>query len=183
MIYNEYTISIETFSLIYRTNDLSLLSVGKLVPGRLLRRRFKKIVEFFNKMLGGKEENLTQQIMKRKLSNIINNLLPNLFNGLMTNPTDEMIDWYKAYFGRIPQTKEDLKGIIKEREKQLKIYNSLYPAIPVEENETPFDFDSFVSGLEITNGMPINRKDKLYTIGAHYKSAVQMNEQRKKINS
>ena len=183
MIYTEYTISIETFSLVYRTNDLSLLSIGKLLPGRLLRRRFKKIVDFFNKMLSVKEENINQLILKQKMSNLINNLLPNLFNGLMTNPTDEMISWYKSYFGRTPETKEDLQGIVKEREKQLKIYNLMFPNIPVKENDTPFDFDAFVNGLEITNGVQINRKDRLYTLGSHYNSAVQINEHRKKLTS
>lgn len=183
MIYNEYTISIETFSMVYKTNDLSLLSIGKILPGRLLRRRFKKIIDFFNKMLIVKEENITQLILKQKMSNLINNLLPNLFNGLMTNPTDDMIDWYKLYFGRIPETKEDLEGIVKEREKQLKIYNQMFPNIPVKENDTPFDFDAFVNGLEITNGIPINRKDRLFTLGSHYNSAVQMNEQRKRLTS
>ena len=169
--------------MIYKTNDLSLLSVGKVLPGRLLRRRFKNIVEFFNKMLDTKEEDFTKLLLKQKISNLINNLLPNLYNGMLTNPTNEMIDWYKSYFGRTPSSKEDLKAIMSEREKQLKIYNQLFPNIPVEENDTSFDFDAFVSGLEITNGMPINRKDKLYTLGSHYKSAVQMNEQRKKLKS
>ena len=115
------------------------------------------------------------------MSNLINNLLPNLYNGMLTNPTDEMIDWYKDYFGRTPSTKEDLKSIMSEREKQLKTYNLMFPNIKVEENETKFDFDAFVVGLEITNGIPINRKDKLHSLGAHYKAAVQMNEQRKKL--
>ena len=167
--------------MVYKTNDLSLLSVGKILPGRMLRRRWKVIVEFFNKMLETKEEDLTLLILKQKMSNLINNLLPNLYNGMLTNPTDEMIKWYKDYFGRIPSTKEDLKAIMNERTKQLKMYNMMFPNIPVKENDTPFDFDAFVSGLEITNGMQINRKDKLYTLGSHYNSAVQMNEQRKKL--
>ena len=169
--------------MIHKTNDLSLLSVGKILPGRALRRRWIGIVEFFNKMLDTKKEDLTQLCLKQKMSNLINNLLPNLYNGMLTNPTDEMIDWYKEYFGRIPSSKEDLKAIMSEREKQLKMYNMMFPNIPVKENDSPFDFDAFVSGLEITNGMQINRKDKLYTLGSHYKSAVQMNEQRKKLKS
>lgn len=183
MIYNEYTISIETFSLIYKTGDLSLLSIGKILPGRLLKRRFIKIVDFFNEMLSQKDEDLTKQFIKRKMSNLINNLLPNLFNGLMTNPVEDMIKWYKSYFGHTPATKEDLKTIMKEREKQLKIYNQMFPKIPIKEDEVPFDFDSFVSGLEITNGIAINRKDKLFTIGSHYNSAVQMNNARSKLKT
>ncbi len=183
MIYNKYTISIEQFSMIYKTNDLSLLSVGKILPGRMLRRKWLTIVEFFNKMLDTKEEDLTLLILKQKMSNLVNNLLPNLYNGMLTNPTDEMIDWYKSYFGRIPKSKEDLKAIISERQKQLKMYNLRFPNIKVEENDTPFDFDAFVVGLEITNGIQINRRDKLNTLGAHYKAAVQMNEQRKKLKS
>ena len=171
--------------MIHKTNDLSLLSVGKLLPGRALRRRWISIVEFFNKMLDTKEEDLTLLILKRKMSNLVNNLLPNLYNGMLTNPTDEMIKWYKDYFGRVPSSKDDLKAIMNERTKQLKMYNLMFPNIPVKENEndTPFDFDAFISGLEITNGMQINRRDKLYTLGSHYKSAVQMNEQRKKLKS
>lgn len=169
--------------MIHKTNDLSLLSVGKIIPSRALRRRWAVIVDFFNKMLEIKEEDLTLLILKRKMSNLINNLLPNLYNGMLTNPTDDMIQWHKEYFGRLPSSKEDLKAIMNERAKQLKMYNMMFPNIKVEENETPFDFDAFISGLEITNGMQINRKDKLYTLGSHYKSAVQMNEQRKKLKS
>lgn len=181
MIYNEHTISIETFSLIYKTNDLSLLSVGKILPGRLLRRRFKRIIEYFNEMIAAEKKDLTQIILQRKLSNLVNNVLPNLFNGLMTNPTDEMIDYYKSYFGKDPETKEDLKRITLERDKQLKIYNSLFPEIPTNEGDAPFDFDAFVNGLEITNGTPINRRDRLYTLKSHFDSAVQMNATRKKM--
>ena len=169
--------------MIHKTNNLSLLSVGQLLPRRMLRRKWAILVDFFNKMLETKEEDLTLLILKQKMSNLINNLLPNLYNGMLTNPTDEMIKWYKDYFGRVPSSKEDLQAIMNEREKQLKMYNMMFPNIKVEENDTPFDFDAFISGLEITNGMQINRKDKLYTISSHYKSAVQMNEQRKKLKS
>ena len=149
----------------------------------MLRRKYQKIVDFFNKMIGEDEVDLTKEFLKRKMSNLINNLLPSLFNGLMTNPTDEMIDWYKKYFGRIPKTKEDLKAILNEREKQFQIYNQMFPEIVLDDGKEPFDFDAFVNGLEITNGVQINRKDRLYTIGAHYKSAVQMNKQQEKIKA
>ena len=134
-------------------------------------------------MIGEDEVDLTKEFIKRKMSNLINNLLPSLFNGLMTNPTDEMIDWYKRYFGRIPKTKEDLQAILQEREKQFSIYNQMFPEITLDDDKEPFDFDAFVNGLEITNGVQINRKDRLYTIGAHYNSAKQMNRLRENISS
>ncbi len=145
----------------------------------MLRRKFKKIVDFFNKMLGGEDIDSIQEIRKCKMSNLINNVFPNVFNNLMTDPSDEVIEWYKSYFGRVPSTKEDLQAIPKEREKQLKIYNQLFPEIVEDENKEAFDFDEFVNGLEITNSTPINRKDRLYTLGSHYKSAVQINQLRK----
>lgn len=182
MIYNEHTISIETFSLVYKTNDFAHLSTNKLYPKRLLKRKFHRIVDFFNVMIAGDDDqDEKMQFLKLKMRNMINNLLPNLYNGLLVKPTQEMGEWFKSYFGKDIETKEDLKLILLEREKQLKMFNQLFPEIDVQEQDEPFDFDQFVSGLEISTGNTINRRDKLYTLGSHYKNAVKLNKQREKM--
>ncbi len=180
MIYNEYTISIERFSMIYKTGKLSLLSVGGILPGYVLKGKFAAIIKFLNDILGVEKPDMIKEIIKEKMSNLINNFFPNLYNALLLNPTKEMIDLYKSYFGKAPETKEDLQRILKEQEKQIKIFKSLYPDKKIEPDQE-FDFDAFINGLELTRGIHINRKDMLYTLGPHYKSAIELNRERQKV--
>ena len=180
MIYNEHTISIERFSMVYKTGRLSLLSAGGMVPGFLLRGRFAAILKFLNELLGADDPDMLKDVVKLRMSNLINVMLPSLYNGLLTGPTKEMIEWYKAYFGKAPETSEDIQRVLSEQKKQAKMYKALYPEEKIE-HDTPFDFDAFVNGLEFTRGIQIDRKDKLYTLKAHYSNAVEINRLRQKV--
>lgn len=175
-----YTMTFNRFCEMHKRRKISYASrLGFITPKILSARWANDLFNFAREILQGDKGDLLDEYRKRKISNLVNNYLPAMYNALMWTDSSEIKGFYKDYFGKDFENINDLKAIQSEISKLTNQYNSLF-SNDDDLPEKEIDFEEILFSIEISLGIPINRKEKLYKFESYYKKALEVIQSTKK---
>jgi hypothetical protein len=194
IVYTKYTISLDRLSAMFETGNPRLLKRSRLVPDFIAREAYRRFMFQFNELFNAQEVEsaLSSDIMKAKIANKINVLLPALYHGLMLAKmygiedkyTKDFRDEFRKMYNREFRDLSDLDFILQEIKRLGGKMKELYAVLaqPVQQARK-ISFEEIIAATEMILERPIDRSMKLYQFKYQYdlamKRAREMDRQHK----
>lgn len=178
MIHNRYTISIGRVSRMFESGNKRLILKFGWLPGILIKKYYARLLVDIAELVNIEllEHTVSDYIVKLRLMNRINNLLPSLYYLLaFTDKNDVAYHQFKKFFGKPYEGENDLKLItemINNLAARLKELDRLGGANANQNIGDGIGFEQVIVYCETILERHIPRDLKLYEFGYIYKSAV-----------
>ena len=179
LLKSKYDLTIREVSILFETDDLSILKLKRWVPGVLLRRHYERFMIEFSELFNKNEvaNLLTEDIYRFKIILKVNNILFPLYQGLALELllNRELPDFRKIYadvMGRPYNGNQDLKAIIKEIERlKSKLAEASTPVQRVT-GHSKMSFEQVIANTEMILDRTLPRDMKLFEFKKQYDLAV-----------
>lgn len=171
---DKYTLTLDEVSQMFETNDLSILKRYRFIPDFLLIKQYRlfslEFAAMFNQQMIS--ELMTDDIMRLKIINLAQNLLPTMYTGLLSTNESYFKEWFKSHYGKEYTGVSDLKMIITEMEKLQQKFKEIASPVEAIEKKEGMKFEAVVNYVEVILEMPIPRGMKLYQFKEKYNTAI-----------
>ena len=98
-----------------------------------------------------------------------------LYTGLLYQPTPYLEDLYKHYFGKKPETGEDLIKILNEADRLAKRYKAMFQQEkPDDEEDKGASLEEVILGVEMILDRTIDRTMKIYQFKYYYDKSLEV---------
>lgn len=159
-----YDLTLNEVSRMLELNDYTVLKRFAWVPPWVLRRAMDRFAFDLSEMFNTQqiEGLLSSDIMRLKIANRANVLLPALYYGLLLTGDDRFIEMFRQMYGRDPKSVTDLDVIIKEIKRLGGKLRELDSLIKDDPGGRRHSFEEIITTVEAILERNIDRSMRLY---------------------
>lgn len=175
MIHTEYTISLNRLAEMLETNNKRLILCWGWLPGYFIRLFYSGFLLRFTEMFNQDEldQRFEDEMLRVKIYNRVNNLLPSLYMGLVLDMDDRFKEIYKELFHMDYEGEVSLKRIATMINKLTTINSEIEQSQVNKVNKKGIPLSKMIAMVEIILDLPIDRKMKLYHFKYQYNIALE----------
>ncbi len=173
LLRDKYSLTLSEVSIMFETNDMSVLKTRRWVPRWALRHHFRRFMLEFSELFNPAEveEMVTADLMRLRITNRVNNLLHPLYMGLLLSDRKDFRDLYFELFGKKYNGKEDLKVILSEIDR-MRSKMSEYTQAGTARTGAAVAFEDVITYVEVVLERSLPRDMLLFQFKHQYDLAV-----------